>query len=636
MSEPTPQADDDGALRPDGGATAGISMLEQSLWRRLAGASGVEETAQAWAPAMFSMLDAADFCVVFLHDPDGGRLRPVAGWPQARMAGGALIAAAETAIEQDRGTVRGTMPDENMGRAGAVALAVPLSLDGRVAGAVGLEFAPRSRAELHAAMRRLQWGAAWMRDALRADAAQGARRQYDRAVHALHAVAAVAERGDFPTAARAAATDLATRFGCDRVSVGFRRLGRSHVVSISHSAQFGRRMTLVRLLAAAMDEAIDQRGVILFPQADEEAPLAAHRHAKLARAQEIGHILTVPLFAVDRFVGAILFERPADAPFTQGETEMLEAVATVLAPVLEEKRRNDRWLVTKAADLLAAQFARLVGPGRLARKAGVLALLAVVAFFWVARDIDQVSADARIEGAVQRTIAAPFDGFIAEAGARAGETVSEGQLLVKLDDRELALERLRLETQFESQRIEYDRALAQGDRAEASIRRNQMDQSQAQIALVTAQIGRTAIRAPFDGIVTSGDLSQSIGASVGKGSTLMTVAPAENYRIVMNVDERRIADIVPGQAGSLLVTALPDRSFAMVVRQVTPVAEYAGGTTTFRVEADLTEPPTALQPGMEGVAKVDIAERRLIAIWTRPMVDWFKVWSWRWFGREPE
>ena len=36
-------------------------------------------------------------------------------------------------------------------------------------------------------------------------------------------------------------------------------------------------------------------------------------------------------------------------------------------------------------------------------------------------------------------------------------------------------------------------------------------------------------------------------------------------------------------------------------------------------------------PGMEGAARVKIDDRRLIVIWTKPMMDWARVALWRWW-----
>lgn len=616
-----------------------ISVLEQGWWKRLSEASSPDDAARSWAPLMFAVtkdLDAhAESCAVFIQDAASGRLRVAAHWPENRLPGSALLVAAETTVEQGRGVVRGILPggpsaDDSAAGGGLVSIVTPLMVGGEALGAVGMEFRPAGHSAMVAAMRRLQWGAAWMRDILRTQCAEKDATRFSQAVNALHIVVGVAERRDFPTAARAAATDLATRFDCDRVSIGFRRLGRSRVSAISHSAQFGKRMNLVQMLSAAMDESIDQRAVILYPEDQAEEVYAAHRHEILARSHGAGHLLTVPLFAVDHYVGAIVFERPANHPFSQEDAEMLEAVATVLAPVLDEKRQNDRWLSTKVAEAVALQISRLVGPGRLARKTVAMVLVAVVAFFWFARAEYRIASGAVVEGLVQRTVAAAFDGFVAEAPARAGDRVKKGDLLGRLDDRDLTLERLRLVTLRQRQKIEFNRAVAERDRAETRIRQSQIAQVEAQILLVDELLSRTRMLAPFDGLVVAGDLSQSIGSAVARGDPLFTVAPLNAYRVTLQVSERHIADVKPGQTGSLLVTALPDRPFPMRIEKITPVAVYADGATTFRVEASLTEDTSELRPGMEGVAKIDVDERRVIAIWTQPIVDWFRVWLWRW------
>ncbi|CTQ56505.1 putative efflux pump membrane fusion protein [Roseibium album] len=615
-----------------------VSVLEQGWWKRLSDAVGPDETAKAWAPLMFAMTKEfetpAESCVVFILDAASGQLRMAAHWPENRLPGNALLVAGETAVEQGRGVVRGALPDESPTDApeegGLVSIITPLMVEGKVLGAVGMEMRPARQTAMVAAMRRLQWGAAWMRDVLRADVGRQEAARYTQAVNALHVVVGVAEREDFATSARAAATDLANRFQCDRVSIGFRRLGRSRISAISNSAQFGKRMNLVQMLCAAMDEAIDQRSVILFPAEEVGEIYAVHRHDILARGHGAAHILTVPLFAVDRYVGSIVFERPAGCPFSQEDAEVMEAVSTVLAPVLDEKRRNDRWLITKASEAAWNQLQRLLGPGRLARKTVAIALVALVAFFWFARTEYRVVADAVVEGEVQRAIVVAFDGFVAEAPVRAGDKVAKGDLLARFDDRDLTLERLRLVTLKDRQKFEFDRAVAERDRAETRIRQTQIAQAESQIGLIDEKLARTQLLAPFDGLVVAGDLSQSIGSAVARGDQLFTVAPLDAYRVTLFVDERRIADVKAGQTGSLLVTALPDEPYQMRVEKITPVAEYAEGVTTFRVEASLTGETKDLRPGMEGVAKVNVDERRLIAIWTEPIIDWFRVWLWRW------
>lgn len=89
-------------------------------------------------------------------------------------------------------------------------------------------------------------------------------------------------------------------------------------------------------------------------------------------------------------------------------------------------------------------------------------------------------------------------------------------------------------------------------------------------------------------------------------------------------------EITIGAAGELLIAALPNETFPLIVEKITPVAKADEGVNTFRIEAALRGNSPKLRPGMKGVGKVEAGRRRVAWIWTRSLIDWFKVWSWRW------
>ncbi len=85
----------------------------------------------------------------------------------------------------------------------------------------------------------------------------------------------------------------------------------------------------------------------------------------------------LPLLVGDHFVGAITFERPPDIPFEPETIELLEHVTSVIGPVLEEKRQNDRWIGFKIVESLQQQLTRLFGPGHLVAQADRRALSSI-------------------------------------------------------------------------------------------------------------------------------------------------------------------------------------------------------------------------------------------------------------------
>ena len=102
--------------------------------------------------------------------------------------------------------------------------------------------------------------------------------------------------------------------------------------------------------------------------------------------------------------------------------------------------------------------------------------------------------------------------------------------------------------------------------------------------------------------------------------------------MTMRVDERDIREITVGDSGPLVLSALPDTAYRVAVQRITPISSALNGANVFDVEASIEEGPiAALRPGMEGVAKIEIDERRLVEIWTRRLVLWARMtlWSWR-------
>jgi hypothetical protein len=112
---------------------------------------------------------------------------------------------------------------------------------------------------------------------------------------------------------------------------------------------------------------------------------------------------------------------------------------------------------------------------------------------------------------------------------------------------------------------------------------------------------------------------------------LFVVAPLDTYRVILQVDERDIAEVNMGQQGTLVLSAVPTQPLTFVVDSITPVSLVREGRNYFRVEAQLRHTPSYLRPGMEGVSKIDIDRRLLLWNWTHRATDWLRllIWSWR-------
>jgi hypothetical protein len=108
---------------------------------------------------------------------------------------------------------------------------------------------------------------------------------------------------------------------------------------------------------------------------------------------------------------------------------------------------------------------------------------------------------------------------------------------------------------------------------------------------------------------------------------LLTVAPADQFRLIVEVDERDVAAVQPGQKGHVALGAL-DRSLAFRVRTVTPVAVARDGRNFFEVIGELEGSAPMLRPGLQGVAKIDAGSHTLGWVWTHRLTDWLRLSLW--------
>lgn len=450
------------------------------------------------------------------------------------------------------------------------------------------------------------------------------------ALASLQAVVAFSGAKRFSEAARALMTDLATRFHCDRVALGLVQRRRIRVAAISNIGLFSRSQGLARKIKAAMEEAVDQERLLLWPVPPETGTdMIVERQMELAEGDETRSILTIPLFAEERYKGAILFERTDGQRFTERELARLEALCSILTPLIIEKRENDRWLPMRFVMASANLFGLAFGRSHLVAKLLTLVTALAVGALFVFQTNRSVVAEAIVQGVNVRTLSAPFSGFIAEAPRREGDRIDAGELLLRFDDRELLLELTRLNALRAQTELERDKAISERNRAEAGLVSSRTRQIDAQIELINQQIARSRLKAPFDGVVISGDLSRGIGRSVERGEPLLVIAPLAEYRIDMFVPENAIDLVQAGQNAILKVTPLPERAFPLVVEGTMPVARYENGQTRYQVTGVLATPPEVLVPGMRGAVRIEIDRASLAKVWFTPLIDRVRVWLWK-------
>ena len=447
--------------------------------------------------------------------------------------------------------------------------------------------------------------------------------------------AAAFAQPDAQTAASVVMAELALRLAHDRVGIGLAHGTRVEITASSDPslvADADAADAGAECLRAALAEALDQRATLLQPelraQAQPRITLAQRRLLDAAG----GSVVTVPIVVDAVCVGAVCAERHGGRSMTLDDVAAFEQLVGQLGPVLQLMALNARPLHKRLAAWPREAWQRLQRPGSHGRARWALAGAAALAVLTLIPVDQQIGGHARLEGAVQRVLVAPADGFLGQVHVRPGDLVRAGQVLVELADRDLQLDAQRWQSQLAQYEDAYAAANARADRTQLVINRSRAAEAEAQLALATTKLARSRIEAPFDAVVIQGDLSQSLGAPVQQGAELLTLAPRDDFRVIVEVDERDIAALRVGQPGTLALSALPWQTLPIRVKRITPVATAVEGRNVFEVEAALPAPPADLRPGLQGQAHIVAGRQSLLWRWLRPPVDALRLWLWEWLG----
>ena len=240
-------------------------------------------------------------------------------------------------------------------------------------------------------------------------------------------------------------------------------------------------------------------------------------------------------------------------------------------------------------------------------------------------------------------------GRVAMIGARPGDEVSEGEVLLRINDDDLraslALARQDVVTaeasareaclsaeqagrelarnlDLSAQRIVseelLDRLRSDRDVSEARCEavRAAVARARAAITLAQANLGKAVLRAPFDGIVA--DLDAELGEWVSPSPPAVPIPPVydiidrTSIYISAPMDEVDAARIEPGQPARITLDPYPGQSFAGTVTRVAPyVLDIQEQNRTIEVEVDFddAEFSRTLLPGAS--ADIEIILRRV-------------------------
>ena len=287
--------------------------------------------------------------------------------------------------------------------------------------------------------------------------------------------------------------------------------------------------------------------------------------------------------------------------------------------------------------------------------------------------VESVSAPGTVEPKRKVDVSAEVSARILELPLREGSQVKKGDVLVKLDGRDLtaALTSAEARRDGEKFRLESERSRILGTQenlansklqltrqqnlfvtgdvskqalddaqtktkdlesqlhaAEQTLSQLQktIESSQAQIEQAREQLRKTVIVSPIDGVVTVltaevGELVM-VGTMNNAGTRIMTVADLGEMRLNARVSETDIARIAVGVTAEVFINAYKDQPFAGKVEEVALARTLEkDGTSTFKVLVSLDLKGKVIPSGLTGNVDLNVASTDGIVVPSQAIVD---------------
>lgn len=198
-----------------------------------------------------------------------------------------------------------------------------------------------------------------------------------------------------------------------------------------------------------------------------------------------------------------------------------------------------------------------------------------------------------------------FSGVLEQLNAKAGQKVSKGQVLARIDDGGIGAQIAQAEAQlalatttYERQKRLWDQKI--GSEIQFLQTKTSMETQQKAVAQLRAQMAKTIVRAPISGTID--EVSVERGEVVAPGQRMMRVVSLSDMYITAIVPENYINRVEIGAPVEVYLNSL-GKTYTGKVRQVGNFIDP--NNRTFGIEVSVPNPDKLLRPNQVAVLKIE-------------------------------
>jgi membrane fusion protein (multidrug efflux system) len=223
---------------------------------------------------------------------------------------------------------------------------------------------------------------------------------------------------------------------------------------------------------------------------------------------------------------------------------------------------------------------------------------------------DKLDVVGTIEAAEAVTIVSEIDGTVTSIPFQEGSPIRKGDLIVQLDDAQLAGELARAEALHAQSKENFERVKAVVDQKAGAPQdlddaAAAMKVAEANLAVATSRRAKARITAPFDGVI--GARRISVGTFLRAGQTITELANLDAIRVNFSAPERYVARLVRGATVIVSTTAFPGYEVSGTIIAVEPILDVT--TRNVRIVAKLPNPGRRFRSGMSANVAAILGER---------------------------
>jgi RND family efflux transporter MFP subunit len=267
------------------------------------------------------------------------------------------------------------------------------------------------------------------------------------------------------------------------------------------------------------------------------------------------------------------------------------------------------------------------------RQGLMIAIAAAVGLFLIFCPLPmRVSGSASVASARTAQVQAGVDGVVKNVYIHEGDRVRQGGVLAELEDWNYRADVAAAEAKYSEAMATMNRALSQNDGTLAGTEQVKVDYFKAELTRARERLDRTTIRAPFEGVVATPQIQNSVGRRLMHGDTFAEIIESSHVTVDVAVPEGDAMLLRSGERASIKLESFPLRTFRGDVTVISPQSQVESEQRFFMARVNVPNQDGTIRPGMQGHGKVSVGWHPAGYVLFRGSAMWLWGKLWSWFG----